>query len=199
MNDRTSGEGKPLYFVERSGAWVHHDTVLGRHVLTHPDDMTPFGLAEASAIADIMGGVVYHYGSPVPGARACSVCGRPIYLPQLAPETPERCHDCNGSAADWEASLRRLGHLVRECRTMDEAKATATALNAALSPDEKLAIERAGARRVEEMRRARDEPLPTLEQCIEAGTHMIGCTGDGYCKVCFDRDGTEQLYVVKLR
>lgn len=33
----------------------------------------------------------------------------------------------------------------------------------------------------------KEDKLPTMNACIKAGTHMLRCTGDGYCKVCFDR------------
>lgn len=37
------------------------------------------------------------------------------------------------------------------------------------------------------------KPTP-IDECKRAGTHMIRCTADGYCKVCFDDDGTVPLY-----
>ena len=38
-----------------------------------------------------------------------------------------------------------------------------------------------------------DEKLRTLDECRAAGTHMIRCTGDGACKVCFETDPPDPL------
>ncbi len=46
------------------------------------------------------------------------------------------------------------------------------------------------------MSRATD--LPTIETCVAAGTHMIRCTADGDCKVCFQRGDTDITAVVPL-
>jgi hypothetical protein len=32
-----------------------------------------------------------------------------------------------------------------------------------------------------------EQALPSKEECVRAGTHMNRCTGDGYCKVCFQQ------------
>jgi hypothetical protein len=40
--------------------------------------------------------------------------------------------------------------------------------------------------------------LPTLKACKEAGTHMLRCTGDGYCKVCFDREPADEANLISI-
>jgi hypothetical protein len=32
----------------------------------------------------------------------------------------------------------------------------------------------------------KEERIPTIDECVRARTHMIRCTADGACKVCFD-------------
>ena len=45
----------------------------------------------------------------------------------------------------------------------------------------------------------KQDKLPTIKQCMKAGTHMLRCTGDGYCKVCYDRNDYEpDLMTVNL-
>ncbi len=42
----------------------------------------------------------------------------------------------------------------------------------------------------------REIPLPSIDQCVRAGTHMKRCTGDGYCKVCFDKSDFDDFNLV---
>ena len=35
------------------------------------------------------------------------------------------------------------------------------------------------------MSRSTEPPIPSLDECVAAGTHMVRCTADGACKVCF--------------
>ncbi len=37
---------------------------------------------------------------------------------------------------------------------------------------------------------------PSLAACEAAGTHMLRCTGDGYCKVCFKAHDIEPVRAV---
>jgi hypothetical protein len=49
------------------------------------------------------------------------------------------------------------------------------------------------------MSKRADPPIPTIDECVAAGTHMVRCTADGACKVCFSDDprGAE-LFTVRL-
>jgi len=75
--------------------------------------------------------------------------------------------------ATWaaDAKYRRADTFV-EVASLDEAKAEAARRNAALPPRPAPAP----------TKRAR---IPSERSCRAAGTHMIRCTGDGHCKVCF--------------
>jgi hypothetical protein len=48
--------------------------------------------------------------------------------------------------------------------------------------------------------RMKDVKIPTIKECKRAGTHMLRCTGDGYCKVCFDREAAdaESLFIAEV-
>jgi hypothetical protein len=42
------------------------------------------------------------------------------------------------------------------------------------------------------------KPLPSMSDCIAAGTHMLRCTADGYCKVCFQRNDADMATLVSV-
>lgn len=46
--------------------------------------------------------------------------------------------------------------------------------------------------------KAAETPIPSITECIAAGTHMIRCTADGACKVCFDRSDSDVTYSVSV-
>lgn len=109
------------------------------------------------------------------------------WMPMATTTTPEL----------WEDTLRRCGDHHRVCGSIEEARATAIALNAALTPEERLVIETAERQRAEELKAKLAEPIPSIDACKQAGTHMVRCTADGACKVCFDNDGSVPLYVAE--
>jgi hypothetical protein len=56
--------------------------------------------------------------------------------------------------------------------------------------------------RKQQPKRTPDAPkpkLPSLAECRAAGTHMVRCTADGFCKVCFQRDADDVLFVVDIK
>jgi hypothetical protein len=46
-------------------------------------------------------------------------------------------------------------------------------------------------RRAKEM--TTPDQQPTLDECRAAGTHMIRCTADGSCKVCFEEGAPDPV------
>lgn len=61
----------------------------------------------------------------------------------------------------------------------------------ALRPEEvRLGV--SGARR--SPRYKQDPPkIPTIDECVRRRTHMLRSTGDGHCKVCFDRSDLDEF------
>jgi hypothetical protein len=49
------------------------------------------------------------------------------------------------------------------------------------------------------MSKRAEPPIPSIDECVAAGTHMVRCTADGACKVCFSMDPAgAELFIVRL-
>lgn len=42
------------------------------------------------------------------------------------------------------------------------------------------------------------EALPTIDECVRRRTHMLRSTGDGHCKVCFDRSDLDEFNLLEV-
>lgn len=43
-----------------------------------------------------------------------------------------------------------------------------------------------------------EAPLPTIAECVAARTHMLRCTANGFCKVCFDRHDLDEAVLTEI-